>query len=498
MKRSGVSAGFCGGSFLLVLVLSGCAAEKPEPADVRPFVGRQLNVVVPAGFGFADAWELPLIEWSQQTGAEAGLVEYDATGKPTELTQRIRSSFEADSGAETVIFFPATEMALLAADGLLAPLPESALNSGNLDWLDFFNGLREKIAVVGDNAMAVPSACPVLVCYYRADALEAAGLSPPQTWDEYAELVKTIEAWAPDLSAVEPWSEQFRATMFLARATAYAQHPENFSLFFDISTGEPLIDGPGFVRALEEFVAIRGSMPETIAGYSPAECRRELLSGRAAIGIAYETQADRDNDPTTTDGEWPARAAHVRLGCCRLPGSREVYDLSSQSWGQPPGGGINQVTLTGFDGWMAGVASGSSEPASAAWNLLSALAASDVAAVYPEGTRTLCRNSQLPEISSLIGSGLSPGEARNYGTAVAASLNDVRVVAELPMQGRAELRQTLTAGVTQVLEGAAEPQAALHQVAEKWRQTRSQIGSDRLTNSYRLSLGLRERPVFDR
>ncbi len=488
---------FAASLLLLAAMLAGCGQADPEPVDVRPFVGNRVDVLVPAEIDFIDAWELPLVEWGQQTGAEATLLEYDS-GDPG-LSEQMSARAEAASEPDAVVVFPATRFAELASAGVLSPIPETALGSVSLGWFDVFEGLREKIVASQGKPLAVPTACPVLVCYYRADLLEEAGLEAPQTWQEYGELLATLETWAPGKTAVEPWSAEFRATMFLARAAAYAQHPENFSLFFDVSSGEALIDGPGFVRALDDAVAAREFLSEQVVSYSPLDCRRELLSGRAAIGIAYET----DGHPSSAVGSGAGESADVAansssdrtadatLRCCRLPGRREVYDLSSASWVTFPEESVNHVSLTAFTGWMVGVSKKSDAPALAAWNLLSTLAA-DQSITFPTGTRSLCRSSQVADVEFLIGGELTTGEAQSYGAAVDASLNDPRIVAELPMLGRDELRDALTLGLTGVLEGTSEPAEALQQVARQWREIGSRIGSERMLGSYRQSLGLRE------
>ena len=46
--------------------------------------------------------------------------------------------------------------------------------------------------------------------------------------------------------------------VLLARAACYAAHRDNYSTLFNIATMQPLIDGPPFVQALEELVAVAG------------------------------------------------------------------------------------------------------------------------------------------------------------------------------------------------------------------------------------------------
>src|SRR5262249_36247776 len=156
----------------------------------------------------------------------------------------------------------------------LAPLPSSVLTDDDqgVGWRDLFAGLAGKFAARKGTPLFVPLSCPVLVCYYRRDLLGAAGLNPPQTWDDYQQLLEKLPNWAPGLAAAEPWGENFRATMFLARGVCAAQHSGHYSLFFDIETGAPLIDSPGFVRALETARAAVAKMPQDVLTYGPVDC----------------------------------------------------------------------------------------------------------------------------------------------------------------------------------------------------------------------------------
>ena len=151
---------------------------------------------------------------------------------------RIRRA--AAAGGSTLSFFPITALPELAHAGHLAPLPRELQSKEDLDWLDIHAGLREHVVTLGGKPLAVPIGSPPLLCYFRRDLLEKAGRSPPETWDDYTQLVRDLDRWTPGLTAVEPWGKEFRATMFLARAIASARHPGNYSLYFDYNDAAPL------------------------------------------------------------------------------------------------------------------------------------------------------------------------------------------------------------------------------------------------------------------
>ncbi len=335
----------------------------------------------------------------------------------------------------------------------------------------------------------------MLVCYYRRDLLEKAGLAPPQTWSDYQKLLDTLDQWAPGMTAVEPWGEEFRATMFLARAAAYVKHPENFSVFFDINSGQPLIDSPGFVRALETTRAAYARLAGEVKNYTPADCRREFFAGKAALAVTFETGANSQQAVTVK------RPEGMNVGVTRLPGVREIYNLSTKSWSPVSGEEAYRVTLTGFGGLCGGVSAKSSpETAQAAWSLLATLSVDKYESAFGETPHSLTRKSQTGHPDFFTSAELAGEEQVTYVDAIAAALQDENLVAELPCAGRDEFRKALTDALGKVFVTAGDAgskdaapgdaQAVLHGVAEEWRSIAQKVGPERVLNSYRRILGL--------
>jgi multiple sugar transport system substrate-binding protein len=499
------------GAVIVVAAFAGCfgSAEKPGETqpDNNPFAGQRLRAVVPKGLELPAAWKPILDEWSAQTGAlyQMDEVDFPTPTQPQSSSTAARFAGSGDSPGGGLVVFPTALLAELAGARLLAPLPQDQLSEENLRWLDVFAGLREQVASLERQPTVVPISSPVLVCYYRRDLLEKAGLSPPATWSDYQKLLDTLDRWAPGLTAVEPWGEDFRATMFLARAVSYAKHPAYYSVFFDEETGAPLIDRPSFVRALADAQAALAKMPPAVAGFSPRDCRREFFTGRAALAVAFETGPG--NPPLAFGPGWPldpeaasaadsapaaGRPETATIGFCRLPGVRDVYDPSTRNWVPAADGKVNQVTLSGFGGLCAGVSSASTPlQAQAAWNVLATLSLDNIENAFPGAAKSPSRQSQLAKPAAWVGEELTADEAQRYLETAAASLRDTRLVPELPVVGHAQFRAALTEQLGEVLAGRAEPQTALSATAEKWRQIANDLGREKVRDSYRRSLGLR-------
>jgi multiple sugar transport system substrate-binding protein len=322
-----------------------------------------------------------------------------------------------------------------------------------------------------------------LTCYLRQDLLAKAGLKPPESWSAYKSLVDTIAKWAPGLVAVEPWGDDFRGTMFLARAMPYVKHPASHSVFFDIDTGEPLIDSPGFVRALADSrAALAGLAPESLR-LSAQDCRRLVLEGRAAMAIACE--------PGRGDEKAVTRGPGIDLAFVPLPGAAEYYSRRDRNWQRPSDKPVNRVTLCPFSGLSLGVAAGLAPPRSqAAWNLVTFLGFERYDAAFAGIAKTVTRESQLIPPPTWIGPDLRPDELFSYLSATAESLRPTALVPELAVIGRQHFREALTAGIGPALDGRATPEAALQQVGERWRAIAKELGPERVRDSYRKGLGL--------
>ena len=259
------------------------ADPQPVSKEQRPFEGQHATLLVPGAVGLPELWEPALREWSVQTGGQVTLQEYDP---------RDAANLEAalgQSSTPAVCLIPYSRLADALTTRDLERIPDSALSAeSGVSWEDLLQGVRERIGGPRRKPQIMPLQAPILVCYYRKDLLERAGLKPPATWDDYSRLVERAADWGRGLPVVEPWSDAFRVTWFLSRAVASARHPDNFSVFVDLETLQPMIDNPAFVAALERARADVAHLPADVWQLDPLECRRRILEGRACLAIGFE------------------------------------------------------------------------------------------------------------------------------------------------------------------------------------------------------------------
>ncbi len=480
-----------------LLCCLGCEdSEKPEET-LRPFAGETITVSFPADLGFEREWELALAEWKERTGADVEL-------RPRQINYGDQSLLDAYGGsvaeAGDLILFPVTGTAQLGEARFFPVIPEDRLGSAGLNWQDLFKSLRESVGSRYGGPTEVPISCPVLTCYYREDLLNAAKLSPPQTWEEYQKLVETVDVWAGGLPVVEPWGGEFRATMFLARAVSYVKHPNEYSTFFDIRSGNPLVDQPGYQRALADAMKAVKAMPEAVLTYDTVDCRQEFFAGRAAMAITFETGVGnpipalvpcREHNPDALLVE--ERPEGMQIGFAQLPGSSEVYHHTNNEWVAGNRNGVNRVALAGFGGLSAAVSARSSEvKTSAAWNLFEFLTDNEqFAQTFPPRTRTLCRTSEMSFPEVWLPTDITAAEGGSYLGEVSRTLDNGAIVVELPVVKRELFRGALSEVLGELFVNQVTQEDALRLVAERWRKISQEVGVEKVRDSYRSSLGLR-------
>ena len=447
--------------------------------NAKPFAGLSIDVAVPAIGDLESVWQKDLSEWSFQNGTEHRVKGYNLPEEGGRFVDAVADLSQDGKEWPEVLLLPWAAVPELIAAGALAEIPDPLKDKAQLNWLGYFSGLRNGAATLAGKPRVIPVSCPVLVCYYRQDLLEKAGLEPPDTWADYQQLLETSSEWAPNLTAAEPWGEPFRASMFLARAASVAKHPEQYSFCFDLIAGEPLIDNPGFVEALAQSRSALAMMPEAVKTYSPDDCRREFLAGRAALAIGYET--GRNQDVT--------RSEDLQVGIGRLPGSRRIYNTAINEWVEFGEDDVHRVTFTGFTGWVLGVSGGLDETKNnAAWELARYMAIDQLPASYPREMLSPCRDSQTQSPTEWTGTNLTTSESEQYVAAVREALQTDQLAMELPLLGRAKFRAALTKGLSEALKSETDAQVILSNVAKDWREIANQLGKEKVAKSYQQSL----------
>lgn len=470
----------------VTVCLCGCPSEEPSDpesggdGDTSPVA---IQLAFPKGTGLRERAAIAVSEWETTTQGLCTVTELDFADED--------ESLESLSAATDIVLVPMTLLPALVDAGWIAPLDGDESSEAMTRWKDVMDGLRDSACRPHGTPAVLPVSCPVLACYYRSDLLEAADKAPPETWEDYQMLLETLPEWAPDQTAVEPWNEEFRASMFLARAASSALHPDSLSLYLDIQNGESLIASEGFVRSLEASRDSLRHLDQQSLSLGPNDCLRELTAGRAALAIGHPADPAVNGDDLSADSESRFQG---RIGVCSLPGTEQVFDRENNEWTDLSGAsGPYRVTLAGFDGFAVCVHSGSLPVEQrAAWDLWGMIEDDFQAGGEPlQWLSGICRSGRLASARQTVWRGMPTNAWRAHLDVAAKQLTSTRVAADLPLPERRRFREVLTEQVTRAITGETSSDAALQAAAEDWNGLIEELGRERVLNTYRACLGLR-------
>jgi multiple sugar transport system substrate-binding protein len=467
----------------LVFLWGGCARNEHATDSANRSAGTvALRLLIIDDPAMAEAIRTLRGEWRGQTGSTLTVVEGTIS--------KVLDNETLDADAAIV---PSAALAALAERASIAPVPADVLEEPSAAWSDVFSLLRAHEAVWDGRTVAIPFGSPVLTCYYRPDLLARLNRRPPQTWKEYQELARLLadRATLGDAAAspngsrwrgtMEPLAEGWGALVLLARAAAYVTHREHYSALFDLDTMRPLIDGPPFVRALEELVAVAGDDRADLLSADPGAVRRAFWNGQCGMALTW---------PTAVAEIEPVEPAPP-VGFVELPGSPDVFQYTAKQWEKRREGEEDRVTLLGAAGrW--GVVSRNSEHSGRAFQLLTWLAGHQGGrqVCAKSDATTLFRQSHVQSAADWVEKPLPPEAAAQYATETQRALGRQQRLFAIRLPGHADYLAALDEAVHAAVRGEQSPEAALRQASARWEEITERLGRDAQGDAYLRSLGL--------
>jgi len=221
----------------------------------------------------------------------------------------------------------------------LAPLPDEILASAQwLDTMDYhkmiatYDGKVVQMTIDGDRH----------ALHYRHDVLTdpelqaeyrnkyGNELSVPTTWKELnhtaAFLNGRIFNGKKIFGVVEiTKKDDLLYSNFIKRASAYAKHPQvTGGFYFDLETMTPLINTPGWVEALKDFIAAQQFYPPGGNNFGLADVNKSFGAGEAVFTDNWD-----DSFISAMEQSSPCRN-NVRIGLS--PGSHDVWNRKTMIW----------------------------------------------------------------------------------------------------------------------------------------------------------------------
>jgi multiple sugar transport system substrate-binding protein len=374
----------------------------------------------------------------------------------------------------------------------LEPIPPAILKSAEYrDVLPHY----KRIASWGETAYMVPIDGDRHYLQYRRDLLEnpdykaefrkktGRELGVPATWPELQEIARFFQGRKlPDGKVISGLAEvtvsdALLGNYFIKRAAPYAKHPAvKGGFYFDLATMEPLINTPGWVEALKDFVAAQDLYPkggQTMSFFDTIE----------TFGRGNVVFTDSWDDPFIEAME-PGSPLHNKVAAALSPGSRKVWNRKTGKWDDFPN--VNYVPYIVY-GWSSGVAK-SSPHKDAAFDFLGFYAnRKNHQADLHVGRFGMnpFRGTDLDPREWIERAGWDPAVAHSYVNTLQAQSKSRNRVLDLRVIRGQEYVQLLSVGVYRAITGRDTPQAALDGVAERWRELTRRIGVDKQREAYR-------------
>ena len=465
------------------------------------FAGQTIVVVTQTGRSIGGPVEDFAPEWEAMTGGEVQLQQF-AFG---ELYEKMIASFETGSVDYDVMIFPADWAGDFMAPGYLEPIPQAMLDE--LDQDDIIPLYADRITAWGDTVYALPYDGDSHMMYYRKDLINPNSpyaadfeaeygypLDEPQSWDQYFDMatffngreVETAGEVFPIAGVGEAQRRNAQSYwVYLSHAAAYAKAPGNPCFFFDCEDMTPEVNNPGFVRALEEYIALRDLGPEEMINWDVADTRVQFPAGCCVFNIDWGDVGPISYNPD-------ASVIVGQTGFAPLPGATEYWDSQADAWVTPEEG-VNRAPFIAFGGWIIGVAA-DSDVKEAALDFAAFMARPElvrVLATIPDSGINPSRYSQLDveDVSLWVESGFDEEGAVDYLSAILEGIDHPNVVLDIRIRGSAEYLNILDTEISRALVGEISAQEALDNVAAQWNDLTDRLGRDTQLEQYRASVG---------
>jgi multiple sugar transport system substrate-binding protein len=468
---------------VLPVAVAGCP-KPPAPTTPAP-KATVLRVACP------DATSATIVgryggRWASKAGTRLQVTRYDPGTGP------------AAAGEADVWVLPTARMPRWAADDALLPVPDRYQDKAEAyAWTALLPLHRQRLLVWEEKPYALPLLGDAWLCYWRADLFRQHGaafqqkhgreLTPPATWQEYAEIAAFFhELGKPSLPPLpqddDALEHEFYAVAvpFVRRAVRedekFPATDELFSFHFDLESGRPRVNTPGFVAALQLVQRVQAYRPKTAA----AEPAAAFEKGDAVLCLASPAWAAR----------FQKGAVAGKFGVGRLPGSRQVFAYDGSAL---PAAGGNHVPYLGAGGWLGAVPRSAAE-AEAAFALLAYLSGPEQSleiVAEPAWGGGVFRREQFNK-AGWQAFGLDTRRQNALVEALQQTLvhpGVINPVVRLRVPDERAYQQALVRYVREALEKGVPAEAALNAAAAVWVKIGEARGTRRRLNEYRLSVG---------
>ncbi|MEX2541895.1 MAG: extracellular solute-binding protein [Trueperaceae bacterium] len=480
---------------IFALLIAGLTAHAQQT-----FAGVEVNLVTFTGPQIAEPLQRRAPEFQELTGARVNVI----TVPFSDLYQRVLTDMATGTNSFDAFVFAPQWMVDYVVPGFLEDLTERVQGDEELQWDDVAEFFRDFSSTFQGRVYTIPLDGDFLMVYYRSDLLEAEGLEPPNTWDDYLAIAETFngqdlnddgEADYGSCITKKRNAQAYHMTWGVAGSYLQTQGTSQ-GAFFDRETMEPLVDNEAFGRVLEFFDASTEFGPPDELNLDVGDTRNLFISGRCALSMDWGDIGALAIDPEQS-------VVQDKVGTVILPGTSEVLDRETgelvacdeQTCPHADDQGVNHAPYAAFGGWSGAInAAAADEVKDAAYAFLSYMSQPEQANVdvtIGETGFNPYRRSQFENLDRWLESGFSEQAARNYLGAIETSLNSPNMVLDLRVPFNQRYQQVvLDRALSQFLAGELSRDEAMSQIYGGWEEITDELGREEQRQAYLDSLGV--------
>ncbi len=470
----------------------------PEAAAM-PYEGVEVNILTFTGPQIAEPLQRRGPDFGALTGAQINVVVVPFS----DLYQQILTDLATGTNSFDGFVFAPQWMVDYIVPGFLEDLTDRINNDPDLVWDDIAPFFRDFSASYQGSIYTIPLDGDFQMVYYRTDLLDAAGLEPPETWDDYLEIAETLHNTdmngdgTPDYgSCIAKLRNAQSYWMVWSVAGSYLQSQgTGQGSFFDLDTMEPLVNNAAFAQALEVYQATTAFGPPDELNLNVGDTRGLFTSGRCALSVDWGDIGTLAIDPDTS-------VVQDKVGAVILPGTAQVLDRDTgqlvdcdETTCPFATNGVNHAPFAAFGGWSCAINAAADDIVKdAAYDFCSYMAQPGQANVDVTIGITgfnPYRTSQFLNRQSWVEAGMSPEAASDYLGAIEASLASPNMVLDLRIPQNQRYQQVvLDTAIAQLLAGELTLEQTMQQIYDGWEEITDELGRDEQLEAYRGSLGV--------
>ena len=437
-------------------------------------------------------------QFEELTGAKINILAVPFS----QLYTKVMTPFLTGIAAYDAIIFPPNWSGDIMGGEYLEPVPEKMLNSRQ--WKDVIETYRF-LQMWEGKVYGVPIDGDKHFMSYRRDAIlnpeckdnfkakYGYDLRPPRTWDEYRDVAEFFNDrdWDGDEKKEYGSVEMTRSDsqlfwQFVVRAAPYAKHQDvKGGFFFDVKTMKPLINTPGFVRALEDMIEIQKFYPPGGKNFKLSDVISSFGGGDGTLQVNWD-----DAFIQAMEKDSPIRN---KIGAAMSPGSKKVWNRNTEKWDEFPE--VSHAAYIAWGGWITGVPR-TSKNKDAAFDFLGFMSnpanqQKDLT-IGRYGVNPYRVNDFDPEFW-IRNAGFDPEVAHAYTDTLRKTLNHPNRVFDLRIPGNQLYVNALAKAVSEALAGNLKPREALDQAVKEWDIITYRFGLNRQKAAYQEVVNMEDR-----